>query len=374
MISPIVPLPAPLPLLASPLRFADCEPSPSHSESHTIHAVAGNAAPSRNGLASLREGPSRVSSPLGSVSQEAVPLLPPRPIQPTGLRRIESSRSLALSNESGPAEDPLSRQTSLPRATSFGAPPIGIRRTADTQPRVWTLPRDPDLFDAHVWATRNPADIQARLLGARSAETPRAVNMGFPRPHTSSSTLSTPAGEGSQGFGDSTSDVTSDDTISEPDSWLEVDNIPRATKVWRDAFQRRIDQGMGRLWARYKLDWATLVTQCGGDRSGGSSTQSRTTSGRVQKATHSRQLHGKGLRPNRQEEGDEDEDNDDDGAHPPSISKTRGSSKSAKHFACPYRKHDPHTYNIRDHQVCAIHAWDMSRLKYAPMSAFANQG
>ena len=376
VISPIAPLPAPLPFLASPLRFTDRGPSPSHAEPHAIYAGAGNAVLSDNVLASLREESSRVSSPHGVISQEAVPLLPARPIQQAGLRRIESSRSLALPNEAGSTEDLLSRQIAglLPRETSFGAHPIGIRRTADTQPRVWTLPRDPDLFDARVWATRNPADVQVRLLDARFSETPRAVNMGFPRPHTSSSTLSTPAGEGSQGFGDSTSDVTSDDTISEPDSWLEVDNIPRATKVWKDAFQQRIDQGMGRLWARYKLDWATLVTQCGGDRSGGSSTQSRTTSGRVQKATHSRQLHGKGLRPNRQEEGDEDEDNDDDGAHPPSISKTRGSSKSAKHFACPYRKHDPHTYNIRDHQVCAIHAWDMSRLKYAPMSAFANQG
>lgn len=376
VISPIVPLPAPLPLLASPLRFADRDPSPSHSEAHAIHAVAGNAALSDKVLASLREGPSRVSSPLGSVSQDAAPLLPPRSAQSTGLRRIESSRSFAPSNETGSTQDPPSRQTvnSLPRATSFGAPPIGIRRTADTQPRVWTLPRDPDLFDVHVWSTRSPADNQARFLDTRFPVTPRASNMGFPRPHTSSSTLSTPAGDGSQGFGDSTSDVTSEDTISEPDSWLEVDSIPRATRLWKDAFQRRIDQGMGRLWTRYKHDWDALITQCGSDRSGGSSTQSRNTSGRVQKAAHSRQPQGKGLRPSRQEEGDEDEDHDDDGAPPPPASKSRGSSKSAKHFACPYRKHDPQTYNLRDHQVCAIHAWDMSRLKYVPMSAFVNQG
>ena len=376
VISPIAPLPASLPFLAAPLRSSDRDPSPSDSDSRAIHAVAGNAALSDKVLASLCEGLSRVSSPLGSVSQEAVSPFPPRPIKPTGLRRIESSRSLAPSNETGSAQDPLDRPTvgSLPRAPSFGAPPTPIRRTADTQPRVWTLPRDLGMFDAHMWSIRKPADIQPRLLDARFLETPRAVNMGFPRPHTSSSTLSTPAGEGSQGFGDSTSDVTSDDTISEPDAGLEVDSIPRASKVWKDAFQRRIDQGMGRLWARYKHDWDALVTQCGGDRSGGSSTQSRNTSGRVQKAAHSRQPQGKGLRPNRQEEADEDEDNDDDGAHPPPASKSRGSSKSAKHFACPYRKHDPHTYNLRDHQVCAIHAWDMSRLKYAPMSAFANQG
>ena len=276
----------------------------------------------------------------------------PTLFKPTGLRRIESSRTLALPTNNGLAktlERPVIKFP--PQIPSSDAPPNPIRRTAELHSRSLGIQED-----------SSPAGSKLKALSPLSVNAESSV-----RPHASSSTLSTHTRDGSQGFGDSTSEVNSDDSVSEPDSWLEVDGIPRATKVWKSAFQRHVDQGMARLWARYNRDLDLLITQCVGDRNGDSA-QFRESSGRVRKGASSRHAPSKSLRPSGRLPAQEDEDDDDEaeGYRPPS-SMSKRSLESAKRFACPFRKHDPLTYNIYDHEVCAIRSWlTISRLKYVP--------
>jgi hypothetical protein len=149
--------------------------------------------------------------------------------------------------------------------------------------------------------------------------------------------------------------------LSEPESWLEVDGIPKATRAWKNAFQRSIDQGMGRLWARYNRDWDVLIRQRVGERSGGS-TQSWASSGPVQRVGSSLHVHNKGFHLSSRPLGQDDDEDDDDDRPPSSTSKV--SAEVSNTFACPYRKHDPRTYNRHDHEVCANHTWpSISRLK-----------
>lgn len=354
MVSPMSPLPPPLELAAVPSR-----PLPPLSSAPDPESFATGVPPNtfaRPGTvpASFRAStpkPHGPSSPAPhSTTQEVATTGPRLPFKATGLRRIESSRSLALSTDKDLPKS-LERQVtgSLPPIPSADAPLEPVQRTADVHTRYLGLRGD-----------TSPAGDRMKALSP-----PRIITTSSVRPHTSSSTLSTHTGDGSQGFADSTSEVMSDDSVSEPDSWLEVDGIPKATKAWKSSFQRQVDQGMERLWARYNHDWDALITQCVGDRNG-DSVQFRESSGRVRKGTSSRHAPSKGLRPGGRLHGQDDEDDDDDDEgylRPSSMSK--GGSASAKRFACPFRKHDPHTYNMRDHEVCAIRSWlTISRLKY----------
>jgi hypothetical protein len=156
----------------------------------------------------------------------------------------------------------------------------------------------------------------------------------------------------------------SDDSLSEPDSWLESGGILTATKVWRHSFQRTVDLGMTRLWVRYNHDWDALVRQCVGEVSGDSG-QYRESSGRVRKGASSRYATNNSLRPNARSFGqDEDEEGEEGEGYPAPSPLSKRNSGSAKKFACPFRKRDPLTYNIQDHEVCAIRSWStISRLK-----------
>ncbi|KAL2129005.1 hypothetical protein VTI74DRAFT_8359 [Chaetomium olivicolor] len=121
---------------------------------------------------------------------------------------------------------------------------------------------------------------------------------------------------------------------------------------------------MAKLWVRYNHEWDVLIRQCMGGRSGDAS-RPREASGRVRKVTSSRQPPGNRLSPNGRWVGEEDKQDEEEGeGYRPPSSQSKRSSASPKRFACPFRKHDPFTYNINDHEVCAIRSWStISRLK-----------
>ncbi|KAK4111703.1 hypothetical protein N656DRAFT_148524 [Canariomyces notabilis] len=184
------------------------------------------------------------------------------------------------------------------------------------------------------------------------------------RPHNSSSTLSTHTREGSQLFDDSTSETMSDDSLSEPDFWLEVDGKAIASRQWKLSFHQTVDRGMVRLWTRYNHEWDAMIRQCVGER-GNDSSQFRESSGRGRRGAPSRQPLGRGLRPYTHYPGDQDEEDDEEyGGYRPPSSQSKKSSESVKRFACPFRKHDPHTYNMQNYETCAVRSWSsISRLK-----------
>ncbi|KAK4154092.1 hypothetical protein C8A00DRAFT_14760 [Chaetomidium leptoderma] len=290
-----------------------------------------------------------ISSAFSGYVSQVGPSGPPHRFKPTSLRRIDSSRSLVLSRQAGPASGlgrpALDTSSQMP---SFDVPPISIRPRAEPQRHFSSSP---------VEVTSG--EDKKKPFSALKINTASPV-----RPHTSSSTLSTHTRDGSQGFGDSTGEMMSDDSVSEPDSWLEVDGMPAATMAWKTSFQQTVDRAMERLWIRYNRDWDALVRQCVGDRNG-DPTQIRESSGRVRKGALSRHTPSKGLRPSARSLGQNEEEDDDDGeGYRPQSSMSKRSSEATKKFACPFRKHDPRTYNIQDHEVCSIRSWStISRLK-----------
>ncbi|EAQ83474.1 hypothetical protein CHGG_09878 [Chaetomium globosum CBS 148.51] len=322
VVSPISPLPAPLRPPTAPPRLS--HPLPPWLES--------KSRPSETISTTSSSGPPTLSLPLRPSSK--------------ALRRIESSRSLGPTKQ---IEDvralgrPAVNANTLPLLGPSEAPLISIRRARESRPRLSVTPEE------------SSSTIDQR----RVLSTPLSV-----KPHTSSSTLSTHTKDDSLGFGDSTSETVSDDSLSEPDSWLESGGIPTATKVWRQSFQRTVDRGMTRLWVRYSHDWDALVRQYVGDTSGDSG-QYRESSGRVRKCASSRYATSNNLRPNaRSFAQDEEEDGDEGEGYPAPSQMSKRNSGSAKRFACPFRKHDPFTYNVQDHEVCAIRSWSaISRLK-----------
>ena len=345
VVSPISPLPTPLRSLAAPLRSSNPPLAPSDENSSTsVHTRPENLTPSENAPAKSSGG----TAPMPRVSESQDPITPepPLPTKLSGLRRIDSSRSLTPSSQVG-SDKALARSAIglLPPVAAFDAPSTPTVNRAGTP--------------APSSSARSDLSFMIRYRKSLSALN---VNMGSPaRPYTSSSTGSTHLGDESLGFGDSASDVVSDDSVSEPESWLEVDGIPKVSKAWKASFQRCIDQGMGRLWARYNRDWDVLVRQCVGDAGGGSS-QPWASSGPVRKPGSSLHAYSKGFRLGSNSFGQEDDEEDDDDRPPSSTSKL--SAEFANSFACPYRKRDPRTYNRHDHEVCANHTWpSISRLK-----------
>ncbi|KAK4102416.1 hypothetical protein N658DRAFT_423491 [Parathielavia hyrcaniae] len=340
-VSPIPPLPPPLRPLTAPPRPLD--PTVFNTTAKGALATP-TAACEEQSLKPPASYPAPSIRPRGLVAPT-----PQHSFQPH-LRRVESCRTLALPKHAEALLDLDRRgETTLSRAHSPGGslciPPVSLHKTVSPPS---TPPR------------------RGEWLAASTAKVPPATRTFASlsvRPHTSSSTLSAHTVDGFSRIGDGTSDKMSDDSVSEPEAWPEADGIPAATRLWKNTYQQRVDRGMGRLWDRFNLDWDVLVMQCVGDRRG-SSGHVR-DSGRVRKTTSSRHAPGKGLHPNARlpDQEDEGDDDEDDRYRPPS-SMSKRSSESVKRFACPFRKHDPHTYNIHEHEVCAVRSWSsISRLK-----------
>ncbi|KAK3306091.1 uncharacterized protein B0T15DRAFT_218187 [Chaetomium strumarium] len=353
MVSPISPLPAPLRPLTAPPRVS--EPSP-----FTI--LSASPPPVTRGY---KDDLPESGNPTIPGKERLAPTMPSTALSGSGTTRIANPTSLepfkhrAL-RRTGKAQD-LSLRSQIgtmidsDRHEGVRPPRVGLPPASQAGPamRLWHTTGEPTPPLPAQMFMKKGSDIHLRITEAAAASSVR--------PHTSSSTLST--GGSSQRFDDSTSDTISDDSISEPDYWPES-NIPGATRAWQTFFQCTVDRGMGRLWVRYSHNMHALVRQCMGGPSSGSA-QFKENQGRVCKDASLRYAFGNGLRPDRRSLGDEDEKEDDEGqGYRPPSSLSKRDSQSAKRFACPFRKHDPQTYNIHDHEVCAIHSWTtISRLK-----------
>lgn len=345
VISPVSPLPAPIRrpenLTQAPPGTLDPAQVP-----HALHSFSAREARGRSAKLVKKPSFGQDTPPTAGRSASSSDLLskhPPldlvqHPLMPANLRRVDSSRSIVLSSQPEVVKQLVNQEGSAPAQMTV--------RSATPQPQQGA-----------------PAQAgSARII-------PSALTLGAAasiRPHASSSTLSTHTGDGSHGLADSTSETMSDDSVSEPDCWLEVDGLPAGTKPWKNAFQQRVNRSMAQLWARYNRDWDTLVFN---QRPGGGSqhsSQSQESYGHVHQASSSHQAPTQGLSLDSSFFGpfeEEDEDDDDDNyAQPPSLPKL--SPTIVKRFACPYRKHDPHTYNMQDHEVCTVRSWStISRLK-----------
>ena len=347
VISPVSPLPAPVRRPENPMQAPhglDLSQVP-----HALHSFSAREARGRStnlvkGIASFGEDTPRSASVPAApsnelLSQQSLPDRAQHPLKQTALRRVDSERSMVLSNQPDIVKHPAHAEVSQ----------MALRlRPATPQPQIQGAP-----CQTGEEARKLPSTLK---LGATASI----------RPHTSSSTLSTHTGDGSSGLVDSTSETMSDDSVSEPDCWLEVDGFPSGIRSWKNTFQKRVNRGMAQLWDQYNRDWDALVIN---QRPAGSSQQSSHSQGSigyVQQGSSSQHGPNQGLGLGSgffgpfDNEGDDDDD--DSYQHPPSLPQL--SPTIEKRFACPYRKHDPHTYNMQDHEVCTVRSWStISRLK-----------
>lgn len=164
-------------------------------------------------------------------------------------------------------------------------------------------------------------------------------------------------------YDNSASECISDDSLSEPDCWLEFDDKSEPTKEWARAYQYKVDLIMELLWTRYNRDWDALITKCVGDQTQAYSQGSQGGErGRTQNLTTF--PAGYSLQPNLQRRPGDDRDEDEDMEGRPVSSQSKRGSPSSKRYACPFRKHDPQVYNIHDHDICALRSWEsVSRMK-----------
>jgi hypothetical protein len=124
---------------------------------------------------------------------------------------------------------------------------------------------------------------------------------------------------------------------------------------------------MKHIWTCYNADWEALINTCVGEQTGthnqGGDFASR---GAAQGSAASYYTTNRGLMPNaRRHFPDEKEEDDDVEGHRSPSSQSKHSSSAPKRYACPFRKHDPVSYNIHDHDICALRSWEsVSRMKY----------
>jgi len=268
------------------------------------------------------------------------------------LHRVESDRNLALSDHSPASGRSFSArqaardlEPSWPKS-AIRAPLISIRTSNE---------------HSGIRITRDIKGLKETQLHNDTLLKPGTPPV---RPHASSDALSTFTSSSSSTH-HSSPDMTADDSLSEQGSWLESDSGSVIAEECVTPFYLAVNRGMRSLWASYNSYWATIIHQCAGER-GHVSPPSRVVGGRVQKSSSSWRGAGKGgLRPaGRLPRDDDDEEEEEDEGYRPPSSLARPNSSGTKRFACPFRKHDPQTYNIRDHEVCAIRSWTtISRLK-----------
>ena len=332
------------------------EPSASFSSHNAKKSTQPTAAPTV--LAKIEE--TTVSQPgqvLNLLPQRSLLGTSPRDSSRQGLlRRVESDWNLGP--RLGPSLSPLD-ETPIPRprtalASRSTRPSVNITTNSSHHDATSTslLPTPSELTpDSHTACEEWLMISKPKTSSSRSP--------------SGSSFVSSPTMEHARLVDNSTTDGASDDSLSEPDLWFNLNDKSESTRVWAHALHHTVDGLMRHIWTCYNQEWDALINTCAGEQSGSQSHNGEfTPKGTTQGSTY--YTTNRGLMPNirRQYADEKDEDDDLEGHRPPS-SQSRNSSSAPKRYACPFRKHDPVVYNIHDHDICALRSWEsVSRMKY----------
>lgn len=275
------------------------------------------------------------------------------PQRRSALRRTESERNLSVPKSSATVS-PGVFETEENHSSELSESPSASQdqpNTADS--RLSPLP-----------VIRESAS-ESRMDSLVVAEPNEASSI---RSHDNSSVLSAQTGVSSVGHDDSASEPVSHDSSSEPDLLLEVEGDSAASREWSRVYHLTVERVMEQLWSQYNHDWDQLIrTHAGGSSSNHSRGREQPAS-RRQASGSSRYTPGRTLQPSGRNPIDGEDEDDDLGRDPGRAYSARSSPVGPKKFACPFRKHDPQTYNIHDHQVCTTNAWPtIPRLKFVPI-------
>ncbi|KAM7188267.1 hypothetical protein V8F20_010644, partial [Naviculisporaceae sp. PSN 640] len=272
-----------------------------------------------------------------------------RPHMRSALRRIDSERNLSVQRSA--------------TALASTAPETGEEHYLDVP-------------EAHLPSTDQPRTMsnQASFLPvireSQSASqmdllvVTEATEASSIRSHDNSSVLSAHTGISSLGYDEGASEVVVNDSASEPDLLLGVEGNSAESREWSRVYHHTVERVMEQLWSQYNQDWDQFIrSHPAGSGNNHSRGREHQAAGRRQASGSSRYTSGRSLQPGARFpiHGDEDED---DLSRDPGNAASRHGHNGIKRFACPFRKHDPQTYNIHDHQVCTVNAWPtIPRLK-----------
>jgi hypothetical protein len=125
--------------------------------------------------------------------------------------------------------------------------------------------------------------------------------------------------------------------------------------------QALVDKIMAEFWTIINQEWTANLTRCAGDTPASSASQGSMT---TPSAMSSPQMtHKKRQR----DDGGDPPPEDNNGRTPKRPHSQSDRMKSARNvvkFACPYRKHAPHTYDIYNYRSCALSHWEtVARIK-----------
>ncbi|KAM7193996.1 hypothetical protein V8F33_007502 [Rhypophila sp. PSN 637] len=268
------------------------------------------------------------------------------------LRRIDSERNLSTPRAASVVATAAPRPADGPflDITETSSPSIPDQQSASGG-RASPMPAVREL----------PGEGQMNLLVVTELNEASSI-----RSHSNSSVLSARTGNQSMSHDDSAGELVSNDSASEPDLQMEVVGNPAASREWRRVYHQTVETVMEQLWSQYNDDWDQMIrSHAGGSSNHQSRGNERESSRRGQGSRSSRHGSGWNLRPGSRHpiEGDDEEE---DNRHPgnPNASSSKSSLTGGTRFVCPFRKHDPQTYNLHDHQVCTVHTWPtIPRLK-----------
>lgn len=125
--------------------------------------------------------------------------------------------------------------------------------------------------------------------------------------------------------------------------------------------QALVDKIMTEFWTIVNQEWAANLTRCAGDTPASSASHGNMN---TSSATSSPQIAHK--KRQRDDEGDPppEDNNGRTPKRPHSHNDRTKSTRNIVKFACPYRKHAPHTYDIYNYRSCALSHWEtVARIK-----------
>ncbi|KAK5662209.1 hypothetical protein OQA88_8114 [Cercophora sp. LCS_1] len=314
--------------------------------SHVAVRPEGLASPAPRVIAKITESQlAQHSAAIGPdpACLQPVPFLRDSPRQGT-LRRVESDWDL-----------------SLVRLGQTRVSEPGIHRPRTASARIDNVvPATPEDDHRHPSSSFQTPEDRSPVSHAPSEEW-LISHTDYPRgPPSGSSLLSLRTMENSHSI-----DTSDCETISEPESWLDLSDDPESARWVREYYQR-VGNVMGHLWVCYNRDWDALITRCVGEQSGSNYPQPGQGSGRDTRGQASLtgpQFSSFPLQPHLRPGGDRDDDDDMEDLRPTSSQSKRGSA-TKKRFACPFRKHAPNVFSVTEHEICALRSWDsVSRMK-----------
>jgi hypothetical protein len=162
------------------------------------------------------------------------------------------------------------------------------------------------------------------------------------------------------------SEESDNDTSTGEDVCKKLDPDVNSKKIVADILDPMrmalVDQIMEEFWVIFNQGWSSNFTRHAGNSSGTSRLSN------AEDTNHDTDVRQPSRRKRQREDEDLGDQNGNRNSRPLGKRSSGGKdSEESIKFACLFRKHNPHKYNIYLYRTCALSHWDtIARLKYIP--------